>query len=247
MTNSYAIFTQVETKNQDCPILLDSVSIKDTDHPKKTILLKTGKKYYCFDTKTLWKWITYNKKTHPITNLPLDQSDIDRIEFYKETLDKFPEMTLSQSKQLVVESLNTFFQTGKISNQSIIEHFADIEDFKPYMFDLPPNQSFRKNANRVILLFEDPKYWILRKTSLIGSPGEYEYYGISTNQGHFAIKHSFGQGYWSISGSNNQCEFMAPSFMKCLNINNISPQDLVCGSIDNGKIQLRICDAPERS
>jgi len=242
MDNSYSFFTQNETENQDCPILLDSVSIKNTDHPKKTILLKTGNKNYCFDTLTLWKWIT-NNKTNPMTNLDLDQHDIDRIEFYKEALDKFPEMTLSQSKQLVGESLNTFFQTGKLPNQSIIDYFADIEDFKPYMFTLPPNQSFRENANRVILLFADTKYWLLRKTSLVDSPGEYEYYGISTNQGHFAIKHSFGQGYWVLSGTSTdrQSNFLAPSFIKCLkSLDNISLQNLVCGSIDAGKIQLSI-------
>ena len=44
MDNNYVIFTHNETKNQDCPILLNSVFIKNTDHPKKTILLKTGNK-----------------------------------------------------------------------------------------------------------------------------------------------------------------------------------------------------------
>ena len=91
MENNYADFNQEETKSQDCPISLESVSIKSTDHPKKTILLKTGNKNYCFDTSTLWTWLTTGKQKHPMTNLKLEPHDIERIKFYKEALDKFPE------------------------------------------------------------------------------------------------------------------------------------------------------------
>ena len=246
MNNNYAFFTQEETKKEDCPILLETVAIKDSDHPKKTFLLKNEKKIYCFDTLTLWKWVTGQKRTDPMTNLNFRPYDIKRLEFYKESLDKFPGITLSQSKRLVRESLTTFFQTGKYpqdtqySAESIVDYFADIEDFKPYMFTLPSNQSFRKNTNQVMGLFGNSKYWLLRKTSFVDSPGEYEYYGISNNTGHWAIKHSFGQGYWLVSGTDNQCEFLAPSFMECLKILNQSLRDLVRGSIDNGRIQLSI-------
>ncbi len=244
--DNYDCFIQEETKKEDCPILLESVSLKDKDHPKKTFLIKTGNKIYCFDTSTLVKWITGQKKTHPVTGLNLSPYHIKRLEFYKESLDKFPEMILSQSKRLVHEALTTFFQTGKYPQdqqycaKSIVEYFADIEDFKPYMFTLPSNQSFRKNANKVMGLFSNSKYWILRKTSLVDSPGEYEYYGISNNTGHWAIKHSFGEGYWLISGTDTQCEFLAPSFIECLKCLDHSLRDLVRGSIDNGTIQLSI-------
>ena len=138
MANSYADFNQAETKTQDCPILWNSVSLKETDHPKKTILLKTGNKNYGFDALALWKWMTNGNPTHPMTNLKLKLHEVERIKFYKEALDKFPEMTRGELGRVRVLVAN-FFQSGKMrpEDSSIIAYFADIEDFKPYMATLP--------------------------------------------------------------------------------------------------------------
>ena len=35
--NAYACFTKKTTKDQVCPILAESATLKDTDHPKQTI------------------------------------------------------------------------------------------------------------------------------------------------------------------------------------------------------------------
>ena len=51
-----------------------------------------------FDTLLLWKWITEGRKTNPLTNQDLSTADLERIEFYKESLDLYPEMTLSKTK-----------------------------------------------------------------------------------------------------------------------------------------------------
>jgi len=248
MENNYAFFNKKETKTQDCPISLESVALKETDHPKKTILLKTGNKNYCFDTLALWTWLTTGKRNHPMTNLKLEPHDIERIKFYKEALDKFPAMTLSRAKQLVPESLESFFQTGKYvpeeGGEAFIDYFADIADFKPYMVALPSDQSFRANANRIMGLFTDRKYWILRQTSIADVQNEREHYAISTNQRHYAIQHSFGEGYWSIQGADDaEPTFVGPSFMTGLkNLALLSLQDLVRGSIDatgNSHLTLR--------
>ena len=42
----------------------------------------------------------------------------------------------------------------------------------------------------------------------MGSPGEHEHNGISDNRGYYAIRHSFGQGYWIVSGSDRNGEFL---------------------------------------
>ena len=210
------------------------------NHPKRIILIKTGDVMKPFDTLSLWKWVTRARKTNPLTNQDLSPFDLERIDFYKESLDLFPEMTLAQTKPLVHETLNKFFQTGECEWTKGLYYFADIEDFKPYMFSLPADQSFRQNAHQVLSLFADSKYWILRKTSLADSPEEH-HYGVSNNTGHYAIRHSFGQGYWSISGNNGKdVEFLSPSFMGALKEIPKSIQDLVCGSIVNGKIQISI-------
>ena len=241
--DNYTNFTKKNTKDQECPILAESVTLKDTDHPKQTILIKTGNVMKSFNTLLLWKWITGGRKTNPLTNLALNSDDLKRIEFYKESLDRYPDMTLAHAKQLVRDTLNNFFQTGECEETSCLYYFADSEDFKPYIFSLPADQPFRQNSNQVLALFADPKYWILRKTSLADSLGEYEYYGVSSNKDHhYAIKHSFGQGYWQISGNkeNREEEFISPSFMGVLKKLNKSLQNLVCGSIDDGKIQISI-------
>ena len=240
--NNYALFTKNATKHQECPILADSATLKDTDHPKQTILIKTGNVMKSFNTLLLWKWVTEGRQTNPLTNLDLSYGDLKRIEFYKESLDRYPDMTLARAKQLVRDMLNNFFQTGECVETSCMDFFADIEDLKPYMFSLPADQPFRQNATQVLSLFADLKYWILRKTSLADSPKEHEHYAISSNTEHYAIRHSFGQGYWLISGNNEnrEEEFLSPSFMGVLKKLNKSLQDLVCGSLDNEKIQLSI-------
>ena len=238
--NNYALFTKTETKGQECPILADTATLKDTNHPKEIILIKTGDVLKVFNTRLLWKWVTEKRKTNPLTNLDLSSVDLKRIEFYKESLDRYPDMTLTHSKQLVQDTLNKFFQTGKCVETSCMDYFADIEDFKPYMFSLPADQPFRQNVNQVMSLFADSKYWILRKTSLVDSSKEHAHYGISYNGGHYAIRHSFGQGYWLISGSTNKEDFLSPSFIGALKEINMSLQDLVLGSINDGKIQLSI-------
>ena len=239
MSNNYADFNQEETKTQDCPISLESVSIQSLDHPKKTILLKTGNKNYCFDTSTLWTWMTTGKQKHPMTNLKLEPHDIERIKFYKEALDKFPEMTMARVEQQVPELLESFFHGMAPGSSScsfpgdFINYFADITDFKPYMFALPSDRSFRANANRIMGLITDRKYWMLRQTSIADVPNKHEHYAISTNQGHYAIRHSFGEGYWTVMGSADpDPTFSGPSFMKVLKTLNLSLQDLVRGSID---------------
>ena len=239
MSNNYADFNQEETKTQDCPISLESVSIQSSDHPKKTILLKTGNKNYCFDTSTLWTWMTTGKQKHPMTNLKLEPHDIERIKFYKEALDKFPEMTMARVEQQVPELLESFFHGMAPGSSScsfpgdFINYFADITDFKPYMFALPSDRSFRANANRIMGLITDRKYWMLRQTSIADVPNKHEHYAISTNQGHYAIRHSFGEGYWTVMGSADpDPTFSGPSFMKVLKTLNLSLQDLVRGSID---------------
>jgi len=239
MSNNYADFNQEETKTQDCPISLESVSIQSLDHPKKTILLKTGNKNYCFDTSTLWTWLTTGKQKHPMTNLKLEPHDIERIKFYKEALDKFPEMTMARVEQQVPELLESFFHGMAPGSSScsfpgdFINYFADITDFKPYMFALPSDRSFRANANRIMGLITDRKYWMLRQTSIADVPNKHEHYAISTNQGHYAIRHSFGEGYWTVMGSADpDPTFSGPSFMKVLKTLNLSLQDLVRGSID---------------
>jgi len=239
MSNNYADFNQEETKTQDCPISLESVSIQSLDHPKKTILLKTGNKNYCFDTLTLWTWLTTGKQKHPMTNLKLEPHDIERIKFYKEALDKFPEMTMARVEQQVPELLESFFHGMAPGSSScsfpgdFINYFADITDFKPYMFALPSDRSFRANANRIMGLITDRKYWMLRQTSIADVPNKHEHYAISTNQGHYAIRHSFGEGYWTVMGSADpDPTFSGPSFMKVLKTLNLSLQDLVRGSID---------------
>ncbi len=238
--NAYACFTKKTTKDQVCPILAESATLKDTDHPKQIILIKTGNVMKTFNTLLLWKWITEGRKTNPLTNQDLSSADLKRIEFYKEALDQYPDMTLAQAKQLVHDTLNKFFQTRGCLWPDYMDYFSDIEDFKPYMFSLPADQSFRQNAHQVLSLFADSKYWILRKTSLADSPEEH-HYGVSNNTGHYAIRHSFGQGYWSISGNNGKdVEFLSPSFMGALKEIPKSIQDLVCGSIVNGKIQISI-------
>ncbi len=243
MANNYTYFNQEETKTQDCPISLESVSLQSSDHPKKTILLKTGNKNYCFDTSTLWTWMTTGKQKHPMTNLKLEPHDIERIKFYKEALDKFPEMTMARVEQQVPELLESFFHGSKISRalankwgegEDFINYFADITDFKPYMFALPSDRSFRDNANRIMGLIADRKYWMMRQTSIADVPNKQEHYAISTNQGHYAIRHSFGEGYWSIKGSADpDPTFSGPSFMRVLKFLDLSLQDLVRGSIDS--------------
>ena len=241
MANNYTYFNQEETKTQDCPISLESVSLQSSDHPKKTILLKTGNKNYYFDTLILWTWLTTGKQNHPMTNLKLEPHDIERIKFYKEALDKFPEMTLSRVEQLVPESLESFFHGSKLPLEPVdkeeceafINYFADIEDFKSYMFAFPSNQSFRDNANRIMGMFADRKYWMLRQTSIANVPNKQEHYAISSNQGHYAIRHSFGEGYWVVQGSDDTDRtFAGSSFMSVLKTLNLSLQDLVRGSIN---------------
>lgn len=265
--NLYSEYTQT----QFCPILADFAILKDTDHPKKIILIKTGGDVpRAFDTLLLWKWVTEGRKTNSLTNLDLCTTDLERIEFYKESLDRYPEITLSQAKQLVQETLSNFFQTGegctaaapqnpgeadevapsgvpesKLGDLQSCEapglYFSDVEDFQPYIFAMPTGQSFRTSANQVMSLFKDSKFWILRKTSLVDSPGEHEHYGISDNTGHFAIRHSFGQGYWQISGDNGKdVVFLSPSFMGALRKMNKSLRNLVYGSNNNGRIQLHV-------
>jgi len=259
MANNYSVFNDEETKTQDCPILLDSVSLKDTDHPKKTILLKTGNKNYCFDTLALWNWITSGNRTHPMTNLELNSHDIERVTFYKEALDKFPETTRAGRQRIIPEMLEEFFRSGNFvegtwntpETLSYIDYFADIEDFKPYMvvrdkyaLSQGDGKSFRDNANRIMALFADSKYWMLRQTSIADVKNEHEHYAISTNRRHYAIRHSFGQGYWMVSGSNdNVPTFIGPSFTKCLKKINVSLYDLVHGSFDAKKVQLTLLDA----
>ena len=242
-TNNYTWFTKNESENQECPILAESVTLQDTDHPKRIILIKTGDVMKPFDTLSLWKWVTRARKTNPLTNQDLSPFDLERIDFYKESLDLFPEMTLAQTKPLVHETLNKFFQTGECEWTKGLYYFADIEDFKPYMFSLPANPSFRHHADTVMSLLADPKYWILRKTSLVDSPGKHEYYAVSTNSEHHALRHSFGQGYWLMTGNGKKSlasKFLSPSFMGVLKMIKKSIGDLVCGSTDKGKIQLSI-------
>ena len=241
MTNNYTYFNQEETKTQDCPISLESVSLQSSDHPKKTILLKTGNKNYYFDTLILWTWLTTGKQKHPMTNLKLEPHDSERIKFYKAALDKFPAMTLSRANQLVPESLESFFHGSKLplepvdeeEGESFINYFADITDFKPYIFALPSDQSFRANANRIMGLIADRKYWMLRQTSIADVPNKQEHYAISTNQEHYAIRHSFGEGYWLVKGSaDTDPTFSGSSFMRVLKTLDLSLQDLARGSID---------------
>lgn len=251
--NNYSYFTQNETKDKNCPILADSALLKSTDHPKKIILIKMESVMKPFYTLALWEWVTNHRTTNPLTNMEINSFDLERINFYKESIDRYPDITLSQTKQIIHEILDKFFQTGespscltcvnpfgKCPHRSVVYYFADIEDFKPYLFKFSSDISFRKGSTQVLSLFSNSKYWILRKTSLMDSPGEHEHYGISNNTGHCAIRHSFGQGYWGISGKVLTAKFLAPSFMGALEYYKKSLRDLVRGENHPGRLTLTL-------
>ena len=230
MENGYSIFNHCETRGQDCPILWKPVDLKESEHPKATIILKTGNKNYGFHTLSLWKWMK-RRPTHPMTNLKLKANEIERINFYKESLDYFPEITRGTLK--IGEQLEKFFQNNvpmTPKDWSILDYFVDIEDFKPYMFTLP--ESFRINATRIMGLLGNDKHWMLRQCSIADVKNEHEYYAVSTFRHHYAIRHSFGQGYWSVkSAFDDSPIFLAPSFMRCLKRLNLSLENLVWGGM----------------
>ena len=210
MANIYQKIRRDVSAQDCCPIMQDDVILEDHTHPKKMIVIN-GSPY---DTRFMHTWLQ-RKSTDPKTNLVLDNSDVMRCNFYNNSLQVFPQATVTTSKTRVDAQLQKIYnllrkkvdkkaakEIERMSDTgSFLYYFADVDDFKKYITPITREESeTRLKECRTDM-------WVLRETSLVDVPGVHEHFVISiVGEGeikHLAFRHTFGKGYWGVSGHRN--------------------------------------------
>ena len=99
---SYATFTSDISKNEDDPITLAPIELKDDSHPRSILLIRRGNgKPYPIMVKSVLALLENGYDIDPVTRLPYSSTTRKKARMYDMAMRLFPEYTIANLKEKI--------------------------------------------------------------------------------------------------------------------------------------------------